>query len=76
MKKIAIFVTLVAMATITQAQRIKLLSGDAKEIKGQTKLNVVFTYENMSVGKFSKEQEYVESKKTEYNKKESGKGGK
>jgi hypothetical protein len=76
MKKILLAFLVLASVSMTQAQRIKLLSGDAKEIKGQTKLNAVFTYENMSVGKFPKEQEYIESKKAEYNKKEAGKGDK
>lgn len=51
-----------------------MLSGDAKEIEGQTRINAVSTYENRSVGKFCQEQEYVESKKAEYNKNEAGKG--
>ncbi len=75
-KYILCLLVFVSTITLSHAQRIKLLSGDAKEIKGQPKINMVFTYENMSVGKFSKEQEYVESKKAEYNKKEAGKGDK
>lgn len=57
-----------------KAQRIKLLSGDPAVLKGETKLNVVFTYEGMRVGKFDKEEDYIENKKSEYNKKEEGRG--
>lgn len=58
------------------AQRIKKIEGNPSQLKGQTKINVVFTYDNMSVGKFDKEADYIENKRDEYNKKESGKGDK
>lgn len=61
---------------IAQAQRIKKLEGDPKELAGETKLNVIFSYENMRVGKFDNESDYIKSKKEEYNKKESGRGDK
>lgn len=61
---------------ISNAQRIKKLEGDAMPLKLETKLNVQFTYENMHVGKFDDEKEYIASKKAEYNKKESGRGDK
>ena len=32
-------------------------------------MNIVFTYENMSVGKFDREEDYIASKKADYNKK-------
>jgi len=59
-----------------QAQRIKKLEGDPKPLSGETKINVVFTYENMSVGKFKSEADYIEEKKGDYNKKEDGRGDK
>ncbi len=61
-------------AFIANAQRIKKLEGDPKVLAGETKLNVEFTYNNMSVGKFDKEEDYIASKKGDYNKKEAGKG--
>lgn len=57
-----------------QAQRIKLIEGNPKVLSEEKKLNVIFTYDNMRVGKYDKEQDYVNNKKEEYNKKESGKG--
>jgi len=75
MKKIILgALLLLGLHTITIAQRIRKVEGNPAEISAETKLNIVFTYENMRVGKFDKEADYVTSKKAEYNKKESGKG--
>lgn len=60
--------------SFTQAQRIKLLDGNPEPIFSQKKINAVFSYNNMRVGKFEKEEDYVSAKKQEYNKKEAGKG--
>lgn len=76
MKKILLTTSIIALSFWVQAQRVKLLSGDPKPIQNETKINVLFTYENMSVGRFDKEAEYIASKKEEYNKKESGRGDK
>jgi len=59
---------------LSNAQKVKKVDGDPSPLSGQTKLNIVFTYENMRVGKFDQESEYIKYKKTEYNKKEVGKG--
>lgn len=75
MKKLVWIAGLFFFAALsTNAQRIKKLSGDPKPLAGETKLNVEFTYNGMSVGKFDKEADYVASKKADYNKKEAGKG--
>ena len=75
MKKIILSVLfLLGMQVISNAQRVRKVEGDPAPLNGQTKINVVFTYENMSVGKFDKEAEYIKTKKAEYNKKEAGKG--
>lgn len=63
-------------SVMLQAQRIKKLEGDPKELAGQTKLNVVFSYDNMRVGKYDQESEYIAEKKADYNKKEAGRGDK
>lgn len=60
----------------TWAQRIKKIEGDPKALSGETQLNVQFTYDNMQVGKYKSEAEYVEDKKADYNKKEEGRGEK
>ena len=68
-----LFVTFVATIT-TNAQRVKLADGKLDFLKSESGINVEFTYDNMSVGKFSKEDDYIASKKEEYNKKEPGRG--
>ena len=72
-KKIAI----IALAFITlnvQAQRIKTVEGDLSVLKDEKSINIEFTYDNMSVGRFDKESEYIDKKKAEYNSKEPGVG--
>ncbi|MFA6057048.1 MAG: hypothetical protein WC756_02530 [Taibaiella sp.] len=58
------------------AQKFKIKEGSLDAIKGISKMNLRFDYSQMSVGKFKTEAEYVEKKKEDYNKKESGKGDK
>jgi hypothetical protein len=58
----------------TNAQKIKVTEGDIAVLKNETSINVEFTYDNMSVGKFDKEEDYIAKKKGEYNEKEAGKG--
>lgn len=58
------------------AQRIKLVDGDLASLKSEKNINIEFTYDNMGVGKFKTEKEYVASKTAEYNKSEAGKGDK
>lgn len=64
-----VFFTLAA-----NAQRIKTTEGDIAVLKGEKTMNIEFTYNNMSVGKFEHESEYIEKKKGEYNAKEAGRG--
>lgn len=58
------------------AQKINLLEGDLSVLSGQKNINTEFTFDNMAVGKFKTEAEYVNKKTEEYNKKEAGKGDK
>jgi hypothetical protein len=68
---------LVLAGTVTvNAQRIKNLEGNISVLANESKLNVVFTYDNMRVGKYDHEADYIADKKADYNKKESGKGDK
>lgn len=53
-----------------------MTEGSADALKGETTLNFEFGYEEVRVGKFADEKDYIEKKKTEYNKKEPGKGDK
>jgi hypothetical protein len=64
-----------ALFTLTaNAQRIKTIEGDIAVLKSETAINIEFTYNDMSVGKFEHESEYLEKKKAEYNAKEPGRG--
>ena len=74
MKICFVLLTSFLLALSTQAQRIKTVEGDLAELKNEKSINVEFTYDNMSVGKYDKESEYIEKKKAEYNSKEPGRG--
>lgn len=67
---------LMLSVNFANAQKFKVLSGDAKVLSGASQVNVSFDYSKMSVGKFADEAEYINKKKNEYNEKESGKGDK
>jgi len=56
------------------AQRIKVIEGDLSALKGEQNINTEFTYDNMKVGKYDKEADYVSDKTTSLNKKEPGRG--
>ena len=58
------------------AQKFKIKEGSLSAVKGVSKMNLVFDYSHMGVGKFKDEADYIDKKKGEYNKKESGKGDK
>src|SRR5687767_12785345 len=61
-------------AVTVTAQKLKVKDGDPSVLKNETAINFEFTYDNMSVGKFDTEKEYMDKKIEEYNKKESGRG--
>ena len=71
--KMAVAALLTVMCIPAMAQKIKLVDGDPAVIKDQKTLNVEFTYDHLSVGKYS-EDDYISKKTAEYNKKEPGKG--
>lgn len=54
--------------------QVKLVSGKLDVLKAGSKMNTEFTYDNMGVGKFKTEEEYINKKKEEYNNKEAGRG--
>ena len=72
--KFAVLLTMVFFSMNLSAQKIKTKEGDLSVLKDQTSINIEFTYENISVGKFDKESDYIAKKKNEYNAKESGRG--
>jgi len=75
-KAFALVLGVAAFSVSSYGQHIKIIEGDLSPLKGQKNINTEFTYENMAVGKFKTEAEYVAKKTEEYNKKEPGKGDK
>jgi len=50
------------------------LEGSIDAVKAESSINLEYTYDNMSVGKFDKEEDYIAKKKEDYNNKEAGRG--
>jgi hypothetical protein len=75
MKKriVLLLVAVFATSTLVSA-KVKLAEGNLKDLKGTSKINVVFDYANMGVGSYAKEEDYVNKKKNDYNAKEPGRG--
>lgn len=74
LSKFALVLTLAFLWYSSGAQRLKVSDGSIAALKDEKTINTAFVYENMKVGKYDKEEDYVASKKADYNKKESGKG--
>lgn len=62
-----------SLAFVSNAQKIKTVSGSPDVIKGDKNVNVVFTYDNMKVGKMD-EAAYLEREIKERDDKEAGTG--
>ena len=58
----------------TIAQKVKTTSGSDDILKSESAINIEFNYDNITVGKYKNEQDYIVAKTEEYNKKEAGKG--
>jgi hypothetical protein len=71
---VAIIIALLSIATISNAQKIKIVDGDPSILKDQTSIAFKFTYDNMAIGKFENGQDYIDKKTAEYNAKQAGKG--
>ena len=61
-------------ATCSYAQKMKVLEGSLGVLKGQSSVNVEYSYEGMGVGKYSDESEYIADRKAKYNEDEAGRG--
>jgi hypothetical protein len=72
--KLTTVLVLVLFSASAYAQQIRVTDGSIDVLKGQTGINIEFTYDNMSVGKFANEADYIAKKKAEYNAKEAGRG--
>lgn len=60
----------------SSAQKFKITMGDPAVLKNETNINIEFNYENISVGKFANEKDYIKKKTDEYNAKTPGRGDK
>jgi hypothetical protein len=75
MKK-TLLILFVSVTSLVYGQKIKLVEGDLSVLKDQKGVKTLFSYDDMSVGKFPKEADYVSKKKADYNAKEAGTGDK
>lgn len=60
----------------TVQSQVRVQKGKISELKGTQQMSIKFTYDNMAVGKFKKEKDYLDKKVADYNKKEAGRGDK
>ena len=75
MKNIFIYLTLMILTCgAVQAQKIVLKSGSMDVLKTEKFYNIKYDYSEVSVGKFDKEEDYINKKVSEYNAKEPGRG--
>ncbi len=65
---------MLGLYTTVTAQKLDLYEGNLNFLKDQKTLNVIYNYEDMSVGDFDKEQDYIDKKVKEMNKDEAGTG--
>jgi len=72
--KFMLTVFIASCATVAYSQKIKVRSGDEDQLAQFKKFHIEYYYEDVSVGKFDNEEEYVEKKVTDYNMDEAGKG--
>jgi hypothetical protein len=64
----------VLVNTNVYSQKIKVVTGNLDFLKDQKVLNIEYSYENMGVGRYDLEEDYVNEKVIGYNDKEPGKG--
>ena len=74
LKKLIVLLAVTFFCMNVNAQKIKTTEGDNAVLKNETSVNVEFTYDNISVGKFNNEADYIKKKTDEYNTKEPGRG--
>ncbi len=56
------------------SQKIKVTSGKLSNLSGVTDVSIVYDYSEIAVGKFDKEQDYLDKRSAEMNEEEAGKG--
>jgi hypothetical protein len=75
-KSVITGITLLFFSAGSFAQEVDLTKGDLSILKGETSINIEFTYEKMAVGDFNKEADYIKKRIEELNTKEPGSGDK
>jgi hypothetical protein len=73
-KRFALLTIFLNGVIMLKAQHLSLLEGNLAPLKNETSIAVEFSYDSMSVGKYSKEQDYINKKTAELNAKEPGRG--
>lgn len=74
--RLPLMVLFVAVTSVSFSQKVKITDGDLSFLKDVTEMNVVYDYSEMEVGKFKKEQDYLDKKVKEKNDKAAGSGDK
>lgn len=77
MKKLIMSMAVIAITAFSMhAQKIKKTEGSVDPLQGEKSIRIEFHYVDMKVGKNLTEEEYIERKVADYNKKEAGTGDK
>ncbi len=76
LKQLLLATLLLAVGLPLNAQKKKLKEGDFTELQGQRSVKIEFDYSTMSVGKYDKEEDYLNDKVKDKNKDEPGSGDK
>lgn len=74
MKKILVL-SLILVANVVLAQKVKVVNGNFSSLKGQTEVNVIFDYSNLKMMKENlTEAQYIENRAKDLNEKNKGNG--
>jgi hypothetical protein len=74
MKMLRLLTVTLLISFAARAQEVDISRGDLSILKGEKTINVEFLFEKLSVGDFSKEQDYIKKRTEEANAKEPGSG--
>lgn len=67
-------IIVIVMSSNAWAQKIRVSTGNLNFLKDQKMLNIEYSYENMGIGRYDQEEDYIIDKVIGYNDKEPGKG--
>lgn len=62
MKNVIAIACLLLLSTSAFSQKVKVIEGDFKNLKGINEYNLVFDYSNLSIPKYKSEEEFLEDK--------------